>query len=328
MKILITGGSGFIGTNLIQYLLDQHNKYEIINLDINIPKNNQQNQYWKKCDIKDKKSVLVLFNEFKPDCIIHLAAKASLKGKTLDDFPDNIIGTQNIVDCIKQTSSIKKFIHTSTQYVNTPGVHPKSETDFSPYTVYGLSKVKSEKIVRNANLDCEWFIIRPTNIWGPWHSVFPYELWPYLSKRFYFHPGFSPINKYYGFIGNSVCQIEKLLYIKDKSLMNQVYYITDPPIDNAEWMNSFSVALSGYNIRKIPKFLWKIFALSGDFLNSIGLKVPLDSERYFRLTVNEALPYKKSIELTGGPHYNLTQGISLCMDWIKKYFPDLIRVTK
>ena len=324
-RILITGGSGFIGTNLIDYLSKNYPNYELLNLDNSFPRYSPHKMYWKECDLKKIKTISKLISDFQPDAVIHLAAKASLDGTSITDFPDNILGTKNLVNCIQKTKSINKFLHTSTQYVCTPGMSPKSETEFSPYTPYGASKAESEKIVRNSDLKCNWAILRPTNIWGPWHSFFPYELWKFLAKRFYFHPGFSPIIKHYGFIGNAVIQIDKILHLSDEKKLNQVYYITDPPIDNSEWMNAFSKALCGKKIWRIPKILWRIMAIIGSIGAKIGVKFPLDLNRYFRLTVNEKLPYQKTIDLAGIPLYNLDSGVKCCIQWLSKYYPSLLR---
>jgi len=310
---------------LFSYLNKKYSSYNLLNLDIKEPHNLSYKGSWKKCDVKNEKLLNKFIFEFNPTHVIHLAAKASLTGNSLKDFPDNIIGTENIVNCIKQIPSLKCFIHTSTQYVIKPGNNFKTEFDYAPYTAYGASKVESEKIVLNANLNCNWAIIRPTNIWGPWHSVFPYELWPYLSKRLYFHPGYKPITKHYGFVYNSVIQIDKIMNLNPKFL-NQVFYITDPPIDNSEWMNSFSIILTGKPVIKVPKMLWKILGLFGDFIKKIIGNCPIDTERYFRLTINEKLPYKKTIELLGNPTYSLEEGVTITKKWIDDNFPHLMKV--
>src|SRR5690606_40216757 len=52
-------------------------------------------------------------------------------------------------------------------------------------------------------------IIRPTNIWGPRHPFFPHELWRYLERGYYVHPGLRPTPKYYGYVTNAVAQIDR-----------------------------------------------------------------------------------------------------------------------
>ena len=324
-KILITGGSGFIGTHLINHFKINYPGYEILNLSSKKPIAENLTKYWRDCDIKDENKTQSYFSTFKPTSVIHLAAKANLNGKTIEDFPDNTIGTKNIVKLISKTSSVKKFIHTSTQYVCKPGKYPSSDTDFDPYTAYGASKAESEKIVIKENLKCKWIIIRPTNIWGPWHPNFPNELWKYLSKGYYFHPGREPIIKHYGFVVNAVTQMVHLLNFIDKCIDSKVYYITDPPIDSSEWMNAFSISLRGKPITRIPRLLWKTLGMLGDIFNLFGFNAPVSSARYFRLTINEKLPFQKTINIVGKPQYTLEQGVQMCIDWIGQYFPHLLR---
>ena len=324
-KILITGGSGFIGTNLIEFYLSRYPDYEILNVDQAKPRNQHHYDNWEHCDIKDRNSLNKIFSEFCPGYVIHLAAKASLSGSTMDDFPDNINGTRNVVECAKLIPRLKKFIHISTQYVTTPGKTIKNETDFHPYTPYGESKAEGEKIIRKAKFDFDWVILRPTNIWGPWHSFFPHELWRYLSTNYYIHPGFLKIKKHYGFVGNTVRQIDTFIHKSNKEKNKKVFFLTDPEIDSYDWMNGFSRVLSGNNVWRIPKFLWKVLALIGDFFKILGISFPVDSGRFFRLTINEKLPYHETIKFTGSPTFNLNEGIKISMKWIKKYHPDLIK---
>lgn len=314
-RVLVTGGSGFIGTHLIELLSKSEN--QLLNVDISAPKLRLHDQYWSQCDIKDYEGLLRIFDEFKPTHVINLAAKASLDGDSIDDFPDNVIGTKNMVECVNQMPQMTRFIHVSTQYVVTPGVYPKSDEFLRPYTAYGESKAEGERIVRK-HCSKAWVILRPTNIWGPMHPNFSNEMWPYLQKRYYFHPGFAPIRKHYGYVENAVDQIVKFgLVSKDEDVCGKVFYITDPPIDSAEWLNGFSLVLSGKPIRRIPKTVWRLLARFGDVLLAMGIRSPISSERFFRLTVNEALPFEKTIALTGEPEISLHEGITRSVAWFK-----------
>jgi len=315
LRILITGGSGFIGTHLIEEL--SRTGYQLLNVDINKPKLREYDKLWAECDIKNIDDLSRIFSEFKPTHIIHLAAKANLNGDSIDDFPDNVLGTKNVVECVNKTQQTMRLIHISTQYVVTPGISPKSDEFLQPYTAYGESKAEGERIVRQS-CSKPWILFRPTNIWGPMHPNFPNEMWPFLQKRYYFHPGFCPIRKYYGYVENAVRQMSTLgLECKDEHVCGKVFYITDPPIDSADWLNGFSLMLSGKPLRRIPKTLWRIFALIGDGLNSAGVKFPISSARFYRLTVNESIPYEKTIKLTGTPQVSLAEGIQRSVEWFK-----------
>ena len=72
--------------------------------------------------------------------------------------------------------------------------------------------------------------------------------------------------------------------------------------------------------------LWKILGLFGDFIKKIIGNCPIDTERYFRLTINEKLPYKKTIELLGNPTYSLEEGVTITKKWIDDNFPHLMKV--
>lgn len=312
-RILVTGGSGFIGTHLVARLL--RDGHDVLNLDIKSPQISTHAPHWRECDIKDGIKSRHLFSEFQPTRVIHLAAKANLNGTSVEDFPDNTVGTANIISCVNHTDSVESFLNTSTQYVVRPGFLPESEAQFLPYTAYGESKAEGERLVRR---DCRkpWIIIRPTNIWGPLHPFFPYELWRYLQQRYYIHPGHKPIKKYYGYVVNAVNRLMKVtLRNGDARLYGRVYYLTDPAIDSADWMNGFSVALSGKPVRRVAPSLWRLLAKVGDLSNALGVHFPMSSERWFRLTVSESLPDGWMIPLPEAEAVSLDDGIRQSAEW-------------
>jgi nucleoside-diphosphate-sugar epimerase len=315
-RVLVTGGSGFIGTHLLEMFI--RFGASVLSIDVIPPKLSHHHEYWVSCNILSIESLNAIFTQFNPTHVYHLAAKANLKARSIEDFPENTIGTDNVVKCVNDSRSIECFIHFSTQYVVCPGVWPANDEFLLPYTPYGESKAEAEKIVRN-NCDKCWIILRPTNVWGPFHPSFPYELWKYLRQRFYFHPGYKPIIKHYSFVDNAVDQVVAITLENTESVCGRVFYITDPPIDNAEWMNAFSVALSGRRVRRIPIRLWRLFARTGDALNRAGVKSPMSSERFFRLTINEQVPYLDTIELTGLPRVSVEKGVRKSIRWYMSF---------
>ena len=184
MKILITGASGFIGTNLLQSMIEKG--FGVINVDINSPQNDKHFPFWKKVDITDYASLKEVVTVFDPDYIVHLAARTDLNGKTLLDYSANTIGVTNILQISKECTNLKKMIITSSMLVCYAGYYPKSQTDYAPTTMYGESKVITEKSVWENPPVCDWAIIRPTSMWGEWFRA-PYRsflIWCYPKNIF------------------------------------------------------------------------------------------------------------------------------------------------
>ena len=93
-----------------------------------------------------------------------------------------------MLEAIRATPSVERSIITSTQFVCGPGRVPQNETDYFPATIYGQSKVITEQLTRAADLPSCWTIIRPTNVWGPWHMRYRREFWRVLERGFIFIP--------------------------------------------------------------------------------------------------------------------------------------------
>ena len=226
-RVLLTGASGFIGTNLVEDLISKG--YEVCNIDIKPPQVSKRNNIWKNVDITDYLSFEKAILDFKPDYVIHLAARTDLDGKTLEDYSANIVGVENLMKIIHKIPNLKKVIITSSKFVTKNGYQIKNQHDFCPHTKYGESKVETEIRVWKDKPQCDWCIIRPTSIWGPWFGV-PYRnFFDMVTHKMYFHIGHVKCHKTYGYIGNAVYQIEQLLFHKTLDEHNKVFYIGDEP---------------------------------------------------------------------------------------------------
>jgi GlcNAc-P-P-Und epimerase len=318
IRILVTGGSGFIGTNLIDVLLEKH--IDFANIDINAPKKKSHDPYWEKCDILDLNSTLRIFEKFQPTHVIHLAARTDTLSNELDDYIVNTEGTANILQCLATTSSIQHVIITSSQFVYGPPGLPKHDEDFKPIGAYGRSKVINEQSTRSAKLNCAWTIIRPTNIWGPWHSRYPKEFWLVLKKGFYVHPAGKPVIRSYGYVGNIIYQLMKIIDSPLPLIDRRVYYLGDPPIKLIDWANGFSIALTGKPVRMVPWWLLKALAAAGSMLGILGIRFPIHLSRYHSMTEDYPSPMEPTEIAFGKPPYSLEEGIDETVKWLTMHW--------
>lgn len=318
MKILVTGASGFIGTNYIDYYSKQ--ECELMNVDILKPLNPDHQQFWKKGDIMNSVELESIFGEFKPTHVVHMAARAECDETTTveEGYSVNTTGTQNVLDAIKKTSSIKRVIIISTQYVAGPQRLPEYDEDYFPHTIYGQSKVITEQLTRKSNLDCAWTLVRPTNIWGPWHFRYRREAWRVIKKGLYLHPGGKPVVRSYGYVGNIVWQMGQIFNAPRETVDKQVFYLGDKPSDIYEWVNVFSLALRGNKAIKVPRFILHGLGWVGEILAKFGKSFPLTVSRYKSMTSDYLTPMGKTFDTFGEPPYSLKQGVNQTVAWLEE----------
>lgn len=319
MKIIITGGSGFIGTNLIEFLLGKG--YEVLNIDINEPRNKKHTHIWKEVDICDLEKLRLEFEKFKPEYVIHLAAVTDLKEDDgLNHYQPNIRGVENIVlNCYKH-SEIRRVIFASSMLVNEIGYKPVNDFDYNPKTTYGRSKVIGEKIVfENKNNLTEFCIVRPTSIWGEWFSE-PYRnFFDYVLTGKYFHPGKMICTRTYGYVGNVIYQIHELMLAGHKDIDSKIFYLGDKPATKInEWADSIARIANVKKPIRVPFFIFKGAAFFGDFLKWLGLRFPMTSFRLKNMTTNHIVNLDNTYEVCGNPPYSNQEAIERTLDWLRK----------
>jgi GlcNAc-P-P-Und epimerase len=313
----LTGASGFIGTNLISTLLDCG--WRVINYDSAPPLNSAHRPNHREGNILNTAALLPALRDARPDVVIHLAARTDCRQKiTIDAYRTNTEGTQNVLDAIKRTASVKRAIITSSQYVCGPGRLPTSDTDYFPNTTYGASKVLTEKLTRSANLPCAWVLIRPVNIWGPYHMRYAREFWEVVRRGWYFHPNLRSPVRCYGYAGNVTWQIQRLLDLPDASVHGKVFYLGDRPATIDRWVFGFHRAIRGVEPRRLPTAALHVLALAGDAIAAVtGRPFFLTSSRLRSMTQDYLVENAETFRVLGEPPWSLDQGISQTVDWLK-----------
>jgi len=202
-KILVTGGSGFIGSNFIHYLINNTDYQRIINLDkLTYAGNNdnliniQQNIRYKfiKGDICDRQCIKKIFQDYSPNKIVHFAAESHVD-RSIDGPKDfintNIVGTSILLEeslsyynkLKKLSKSSFKFHHISTDEVFGSLGEKGSFVEDSPYdpsSPYSASKASSDHLVRawHRTFGLPVTISNCSNNYGPYQ--FPEKLIPLI----------------------------------------------------------------------------------------------------------------------------------------------------
>jgi len=174
-KILVTGGAGFIGSNVVDGLID--NGYEVIvldNLSTGFHKNINPNVTFYDVDIRDEDRVRQIFELEKPDFINHHAAQMDVRRSTQEPIFDaqcNILGSLNLI-IQSVATGIKKFIYASTggavygepKYLPVDENHP-----INPISQYGISKhtVEHYLYLYSVNHGLKYTVLRYPNVYGP-----------------------------------------------------------------------------------------------------------------------------------------------------------------
>ncbi|MBI4710682.1 MAG: dTDP-glucose 4,6-dehydratase [Nitrospirae bacterium] len=192
MRLLVTGGCGFIGSNFIRHMLKKYPEYEVVNLDAltyaghpeNLKGINKDKRYhFRHGRIEDAGLVADLLGSV--DCVINFAAESHVDRSIIDAQPfllTNIMGTQVLLEAVKELK-IKKFVHISTDEVyGTLWDKGKftEENPLKPNSPYSASKASGDLLVRaySETYGIPAVIVRPSNNYGSYQ--FPEKFIPLM----------------------------------------------------------------------------------------------------------------------------------------------------
>lgn len=317
-RLLVTGGSGFIGTNLIEHHLQKGD--EILNFDIAEPRNAAHRFLWQRGDLLDRRSLAAAIDRAQPDFVYHMGARTDLHGASITDYPANTQGVTNLIEALREYRKIRSVVFASSMLVCRIGYRPQHEQDYCPSTAYGESKIEGERTVRRmAAGHFPWVIVRPTSIWGPWFDA-PYrDFFNAVSRGLYVHPAGRRIRRNYGFVLNSVAQLERLTGPEGQSLMGRTIYLADyEPIELKSWAESIQLALQSAPVREMPMWVFRLAAVAGDVLKKCGYKLPPMSSYRLNNMLTEMIHDTGPLEaICPELPYSIEQGVSLTCNWLR-----------
>ncbi|GAA3656608.1 dTDP-glucose 4,6-dehydratase [Flavivirga jejuensis] len=321
MTILITGGAGFIGSHVVRLFVDKYPNYNIFNLDSltyagnleNLKSvENKSNYSFIKGDITDNIFINELFEKYKFDAVIHLAAESHVD-RSIDDplafVKTNVIGTMNLLnafkDCWKNNFKKKLFYHISTDEVygtlGKTGLFTET-TAYDPNSPYSASKASSDHFARayGETYGMPYVITNCSNNYG--QNQFPEKLIPLFINNI-INNKLLPV---YG-DGNYT---RDWLYVKDHAIAIDLVFHKGK---NAETYN-----IGGFNEWKNIDLVKLLCRQMDEKLGRSGSSEKLIT--YVKDRPGHDLRYaidasKISKELGWKPSVTFEEGLSLTIDW-------------
>ena len=304
MSILVTGGCGFIGSNLVLNLLKRGEK--VVNLDClsynsavpRIPQS--ENYHFVKMNLRNTDLVNIL-ERFNVQYIYHLAAQTHVDQSFRNSVhfsEDNVVGTHNLLEAVCQYGKVKRFVLMSTDEVYGQVFDSVKETALmNPTNPYAATKCGAEMLVRSYghSFGLNYVIARGSNVYGP--RQYPDKLIPvFLKQMFQNSPchihGSGQARRHFIYV-DDVCK--GLLTIMKSGVTAEVYNIAG----SAE-----------FSVNEIYDILLKM-------TNSTSLKVttedrPFNDQRYH-------IDGFKLIQLGWAPEMSWEEGIKTTMEWYRDH---------
>jgi nucleoside-diphosphate-sugar epimerase len=315
MKVIVTGSSGLIG-RWVGERLDRES-IPWAGLDRLAKIDGQGCVVHYQGDVNDTVFLTKAFDEFQPTHVIHLAARCDLEGQTLEDYETNRGGVEGLCQVVSETESVQRVIYTSSQLVCEVGYVPKSDEDYCPHTVYGESKVETEKVVRRLDGGgVEWCLARPTTVWGPHMSEHYQSLLKHIKAGTYFHSGRGKLYKSYSYAENIAHQYWKLLTADREEIHQQTFYMADyEPLSLRDYANALADEMGVKRPWTMPLPLARLLGYGGDLLSQMGIKFPYNSFRLRNIRTEYVFDLSKTEEVCGPLPKQFEEGVRETAEW-------------
>lgn len=321
-KVLVTGASGFIGSTLVDRLLEAGTYDVYAGVRKSSDRKYLQNSRIKFMDVafSSPERLKQQLSEENFDCIFHFAGLT--KAKHLDDFEKvNFDLTKNLVDAIDPQKT--KLIYLSSFAAHGPGeeVHftkAKISDENKPNTAYGKSKLKAENYI-NSSFKGKYVIFRPTGVYGPRETDY-FVFFQTIDNHIEPYLGFVP--QHLTFI-YSKDLVEVCLKAFESEVSGKTYFVSDGRM----YLDSEFAAITKQVLHKrtlklkFPLFIVRwISAFLDSFGRMIGKQFTLNNDKFAILAARnwecDIEDLKKDLDFD--PKYDLQKGVEETIAWYKQ----------
>jgi len=289
MKVIITGGCGFIGSHVVDHFISKKSKVVIVDSFTHT----DNESYYHPCtlyklDISDRVGFNSLLSGEKPDLVINLAAETHVENSIKDILPfiySNIIGTTSVSEaCLKHKIPL---VHISTDKVYGSCCEGSfnENASLNPKNPYSATKAAADQIIQSFHhtQGLEYLIIRPSNNYGPrqYHEKFIPKLLEKLNKKDRFPLyGRGVHTREWTYVEDTASLIYEIV-CNGKTEWNGVYNLSSNiSLDNTQVINS---VINQYNAKHYYRLTFEDVVLSVEDRPGHGIRYAIDSEKLNRL---------------------------------------------
>lgn len=326
MKILVTGGNGFLGSAVVKLLLSDG--HEVGSLQRSAPRSAPDGLTTFQGDLSDQHSVMQAVKDC--EAVIHTAAKAGIWGSRDSFWKPNVNGTRLLLEASKK-AGVRFFVHTSTPSVVFSGESFEGQGEELPYgrnwtSHYAESKAMAEAEVLTAHVSgrFETCALRPHLIWGPGDP----HLLPRVIRRAragrlrIVGEGHNRVDITY-IEHAAAAHLLALAALREGRAGGKAYFISDgQPVKLWPWINQLLEGLGekpltrrlsaakAFRIGTACEFLWKNLPLPGEPPMTRFVATELAKSHWFSIEAARR-------DLRYGPHVPMEEGLRQFIDWWK-----------
>ena len=315
MKIAIIGGSGFVGTSLINKLKEDNN-YHVKNLDIV-----QSKKYPEITSITDIRDYGALTKSLAGyDCIVLLAAQHRDDVSPISLYYDtNVKGMENTLKAMEDNSIKRLIFYSSVSIYGLNTKNPNEDTVPLPFNHYGKSKLVAETILnkwKDENPDIKITIIRPCVIFGEGNRGNVYNLLAQIESGRFLMVGSGENKKSMAYIEN-ITGFTKYILEKQQSNYEVYNYVDKPDLSMNELIRIVNQSLGRKSSHiKIPYSIGLLGAYCFDILAKIlRRKFVVSSIRVKKFCANSQISSEKMLATGFTPTYTIEEALKRTMDY-------------